>query len=107
MVYHFRLRDNSCCNYIAKSMAASDYSFIAQVDNFDIDDYLAHLGWNAPTINYLKIYTRVGSPFFYLHDEIQDRLYEFCAADAKTLCSKEEFQCVVEAYRVAEIMAKK
>jgi hypothetical protein len=87
------------CNYVAKNMAASGYTFIREIESFDIDDYLAHLGWNSPKINHMKIYTQPGSSLFYLHDEIQDRMYAFEAADPGQLNSMEAFERVVKVFQ--------
>nr|WP_295931997.1 hypothetical protein [uncultured Dyadobacter sp.] len=56
-------------------MAASNYIFVGEIEHFDIDDYVAHLGWIGRGVNYLKIYTQPGTSLFCLHDEIQDRMY--------------------------------
>lgn len=80
-------------------MSASNYTFTGEIDNFDVDDYIAHLGWNSPRINHKKIYTQAGSSCFYLHDEIQDRMYAFEAADTDKLNSTEAFEGVVSAFQ--------
>jgi hypothetical protein len=80
-------------------MSDSRYIFICEIENFDIDDYVAHLGWNGRNLNYLKIYTQSGSSLFYLHDEIKDRMFAFRAAFPEELKSVKEFNVVVTTYR--------
>jgi hypothetical protein len=80
-------------------MCASSYTFTGEVDGFDIDDYIGHLGWNGPKLNTLKIYTQAGSPCFYLHDEVHDRLYAFTAAEPERLNTTQELEHVVMLFR--------
>lgn len=80
-------------------MSTSDYTFTGQVENFDINDYIAHLGWRAAKINDLKIYTLPGSSSYYLHDEVIDRLFEFDTVYPEKLHSEQEYECVVKAYK--------
>lgn len=37
-------------------MCASSYTFTGEADSFDIDDFIAHLGWNGPKFNTFKIH---------------------------------------------------
>lgn len=80
-------------------MSDPRYTFICEIEHFDVDDYVAHLGWNSRKVNYLKIYTQPGSLLFYLHDETQDRMYAFKVADPDKLNSMEEFECVVRLFK--------
>ena len=80
-------------------MSEPCYTFICEIEHFDIDDYVAHLGWNARNLNFFKIYTRPGSILFYLHDEIQDRMYGFEAADPEKLNSSEALKGVARAFQ--------
>jgi hypothetical protein len=77
----------------------SDYTFIREIEKFDIDDYTAHLGWIAPKINTIKIYHDPGLGSFYLHNEVSNRLFMFTAKEPKKLNSQVEYQKVVELYR--------
>ena len=79
-------------------MAPNEYTFTREIENFRLDDYNAHLGWISPEITTIKIYSRPKHSFFYLHDEVQDRLFEFSADEPKKLKSAEEYNKVVEAY---------
>lgn len=79
-------------------MSDSRYTFICEIENFDVDDYVAHLGWNARNLNFFKIYTQCGSSLFYLHDEIRDRMYAFGVADPDKLTNVEAFECVVKVF---------
>lgn len=85
-------------------MELEGYHFIREIESFNTDSYIAHLGWVASSITTFKIYSKFGSPFFYLHDEVQDRLFEFSAEDPKKLKSKEEYDNVVRAYSVFKEM---
>ena len=76
------------------------YIFIREVRSFDTDNCLPHLGWNAARITWYKIYTMEGSPSFFLHDESDDMMYEFSAADPSGLNSKEKYEQVVEMFEV-------
>ncbi|MCF0061336.1 hypothetical protein MUK70_19035 [Dyadobacter chenwenxiniae] len=81
-------------------MALEGYHFIREIEKFNTDSYIPHLGWIATTITTLKIYSRFDSPFFYLHDEVQDRLSEFLTEDPKKLKSKQEYDKVMKAYHI-------
>jgi hypothetical protein len=81
-------------------MSLYGYTFIKEIEKFNIDSYVPHLGWLKPRIMTLKIYSRSGSLSFYLHDEITDRLFEFSADDPKKLKSSEEYEKVVRVYLV-------
>jgi hypothetical protein len=79
-------------------MALEEYRFIKEIEKFNTDSYIAHLGWVTSSITTLKIYSKFDSPLFYLHDEVQDRLFEFSAEDPTKLKSKEEYDKAVKAY---------
>lgn len=79
-------------------MSICGYTFIGEVKDFDRDSYMAHLGWNAVRVNRYKIYTREGSSSYFLHDEQQDRMYEFIAADPAGLVSTEEYEHVLRTF---------
>jgi len=79
-------------------MVTGKYHFIREIESFSLDSYVPHLGWIGADIKIMKIYSKVGSLNFYLHDEIRDRLFEFVAAEPRSLKSSEEYKSVVEAY---------
>jgi hypothetical protein len=79
-------------------MELEGYHFIREIERFNTDSYIAHLAWVASSITTFKIYSKFDSRFFYLHDEVQDRLFEFSADDPKQLKSAEEYKKVIQAY---------
>ncbi|MCF2496123.1 hypothetical protein [Dyadobacter chenhuakuii] len=79
-------------------MALHGNHFIREIEKFNPDLYIAHLGWVAMGITTIKIYSKFNSMLFYLHDEVQDRLFEFSAEDPKKLKSAEEYKKVIQAY---------
>ncbi|MCF0043638.1 hypothetical protein LXM24_26265 [Dyadobacter sp. CY399] len=81
-------------------MILEGYHFTREIERFNTDSYIAHLGWVATNITTFKIYSKFDSPYFYLHDEVQDRLFEFLAGDPKNLKSKEEYDEVIAAFLV-------
>ncbi len=82
-------------------MSLYGYRFIKEVEKFNLDIYIPHLGWIGAKVKTLKIYTRDGSTSFFLHDETREKMYEFSAVDPKRLKDSEEYEKVIRAYLVA------
>lgn len=79
-------------------MIANKYHFIGEIENFSLDSYVPHLGWIGADITTIKIYSKVDSLNFFLHDEIRDRLFEVTTPEPQRLKSSDEYRKVVEAY---------
>lgn len=82
-------------------MALYGYTFLKEVEKFNIDTYIPHLVWVEARPATLKIYTRIRSISYFLHDEVSDRLYEFSVTPGKKLNNEKEFQNVLKAFMVA------
>ena len=84
-------------------MSSHAYEFVKEIQQYDLDSYTAHLGWIAAEITTFKIYTKLGSCYFYLHDETSDRFFEFVALNPNDLKSREQYEKVLMAYFSSEI----
>lgn len=71
------------------------YTF-TEITDFKLGDYTPHMGWIGKRYNPYKIYTLDGSGRYYLHDEIENRLFEFTACEK--LNYSEIYESVVTAY---------
>ncbi len=84
-------------------MSLYGYTFLAEVEDFDIEDYIAYMDWPSAAGPHIKIYIKEGSLFFYLHDELKDRLFQFSAINPSKLKTKEAFEDVIKAYLLTKL----
>lgn len=82
-------------------MTLYGYTFIKEVENFNLDIFIPHLGWIGAKITQFKIYTRYGTLSYYLHDERLGKMYEFMARPGRRVDNKEEYENVAKAYLMA------
>ncbi|SDF61278.1 hypothetical protein SAMN04487996_111274 [Dyadobacter soli] len=75
------------------------YLIIGEVHDFEISDYIPHLGWISSQYLIRKIYTEASSHNFFLHDEQANRLFEFSAFEPSSLNSTESYQEVINLFK--------
>ncbi|QRQ99737.1 hypothetical protein [Dyadobacter sandarakinus] len=63
-----------------------------------MDHYVPHMGWIAGSISTIKIYSKYRGVFYYLHDEVHDKLFEFATKVGGRINSKEDYNAVIRAY---------
>jgi len=84
-------------------MSLYGYTFLAEVEDFDIEDYIEYMDWLSAAGRHIRIYIKEGSISFYLHDELKDRLFQFSALDPSKLKTKEAFEDVVKTYLLTKL----
>lgn len=84
-------------------MSLYGYTFLAEVEDFDIEDYIEYMDWPSAAGRHIRIYIKEGSIFFYLHDELKDRLFQFSALDPSKLKTKEASEDVVKTYLLTKL----
>lgn len=74
----------------------TDYQFIREVKAFNLDHFMAYMGWigNKP----YKIYTREDPLLFFVYDEYTGRLFEFKLRDTGSLNKATIYDCLIKAY---------
>lgn len=78
---------------------AQSYHLIREINDFDLLDFDAHLGWISSELLSKRIYTRQSSKHFFLHDENSNRLFEFTAARPESLNSTEKYWEVIHYFK--------
>lgn len=82
-----------------RDMSSQNFTFIAEIKNFRLDDYVPHMGWISSSPTHFKIYrTEAGSSYF-LHDEQANKLYEFNWNDELILKDKAQFEGIIEGFK--------
>lgn len=79
-------------------MSTYGYSFIREIKNFHLDDYLPHLGWISSFPMSIRFYTKNGETNHFLHDEEINRLFEFSYDPETHIKESYEYQNFVTAY---------
>lgn len=79
-------------------MATYGYTFIREIENFELDDYVPHTGWISSFPMTIKIYTKDNEINHFLHDEELDRLFEFSYDSNTHIKESYEYQNFVTAY---------
>jgi hypothetical protein len=80
------------------NMSLYGYTFIREVEEFAINDYLAYDGWVNDDRSMIRIYGRESINNYFLHDVALDKLFEFSYDSKAHIKESYEFQNAATAY---------
>ena len=81
-------------------MGLFGYSFIGEVEDFNLDEYTLYEGWVNDDRSRLRFYTKNGQNSFFVHDTEISKLYEFIFETDTNVKEMYLFQNAANAYKL-------